>query len=259
MIPKIIHYCWFGGKRKPKLICDCIKSWKTHLYDYEIIEWNEKNCDLSHPFVQEVHRLKKWAFVADYIRLQKLYEHGGIYLDTDMMVLKSFNYLLDTICFFGAEDNNYVSCGVIGAVYKNKLILDCLSQYESIQISLNQNWDLVAMPILVSRQIRKFFNFNEDFGIRLNFDGAVIYETDFFYPLPNKFKSDRVNYINYITSQTIAVHLWSASWVDYDEFYYIKNKLFKKALFQIFKKLFLKNEFSFQYLKKIFKEIYNLK
>ena len=90
MIPKVVQYCWFGGKKKTKLIKDCIKSWKRYLPDYKIIEWNEKNSDLAHPFVIEAYKLKKWAFVSDYIRLKVLYDFGGIYLDTDMMVLKSF-------------------------------------------------------------------------------------------------------------------------------------------------------------------------
>ena len=94
MLPKVIHYCWFGGAKKPKLVRDCIKSWRNHLTDYEIIEWNESNCDLSHPFLNKCFELKKWAFVSDYIRLKVLYENGGIYLDTDMIVIKTFDNLL---------------------------------------------------------------------------------------------------------------------------------------------------------------------
>ena len=86
MIPKIIHYCWFGGSTKPKLVKDCILSWKIFFPNYEIIEWNEKNSDLNEPFVKAAYNLKKWAFVSDYVRLTKVYEYGGLYLDTDMLI-----------------------------------------------------------------------------------------------------------------------------------------------------------------------------
>lgn len=254
MIPKVIHYCWFGGKRKPKLVQDCIKSWRKYLPDYQIIEWNENNSDLSHPFVKEAYHLKKWAFVADYVRLNVLYENGGIYLDTDMMVLKSFNNLLDNKCFFGAEDKNYISCGIIGTLKNNEMFLGFLVLYNSIY--LDNKWDLIAMPILITKQIRKQFNFRNDFEGRIEFEEVVIYEIDSFYPLPNKMKADRINYFNYVTENTFAIHLWSASWVDNDEFYYISNKFFFKAICQIFKTIFIKNEFNFSYLKKIIKEFY---
>lgn len=258
MIPKVIHYCWFGGKRKQKLIRDCIKSWKLYLPDYEIIEWNEKNSDLTHQFVNEAYRLKKWAFVADYIRLKVLYEYGGIYLDTDMLVLKTLNNLLEDKCFFGAEDKDFISCGIIGAEKKNNIIFDFLIQYDSIKILNNQKWDLIAMPILITKQIRQYFNFNKSFEKRIDFGEVVIYEIECFYPLPNKFKDDRLNYLSYLTPKTIAVHLWSASWVDHDEYYFIRNRLYFKAIYQIFKKIFVKNKFNLSYIKKILKELYNV-
>ena len=178
MIPKVIHFCWFGGKRKPRLIKDCIRSWKRYLPDYEIIEWNEENSDLSHPFVKEAYELKKWAFVSDYIRLKALYDFGGIYLDTDMMVLKPFESLLDNNCFFFAVYKDYVSCGIIGAKKNNKIILDFLMIYNSIQI--DQKWDLITMPILITEQVRERFNFTNSFINTIDFGDIKIYETDFF-------------------------------------------------------------------------------
>ena len=82
---KIIHYCWFGGNEKSQIIKKCINSWKKYMPEYKIMEWNEKNIDLSFsPFVIEAYKNKKWAFVSDVIRLKVLYEYGGIYLDTDV-------------------------------------------------------------------------------------------------------------------------------------------------------------------------------
>lgn len=252
MIPKVIHFCWFGKKRKPRLIKDCIRSWKRHLPDYEIIEWNEENSDLSHPFVKEAYELKKWAFVSDYIRLKALYDFGGIYLDTDMMVLKSLDSLLENKCFFGAEDKDYVSCGIIGAEKNNKMIFDFLMKYNSIQI--DQKWDLITMPILITEQIRERFIFANSFINAIDFGDVKIYETDFFYPLPNRNRLDSNNYHKYLTSKSITIHLWAASWVDHDEFYYISNKFYLKAFFEIFKKILRPKNFNLGYGKKILNE-----
>lgn len=122
-IPKLIHYCWFGNKKKPQLVEDCISSWKKYLPDYEIIEWNEKNTDLKHTFLKKTYKLKKWAFVADFVRLKVLYEFGGIYLDTDMLMLKSLDSFLDDKCFFGAENETFISAGIIGVI-KTPSIID---------------------------------------------------------------------------------------------------------------------------------------
>ena len=91
---KYIHYCWFGGKPLPKLAKKCIKSWKKYLPDYEIIEWNENNVDLEEcAFIKEAYENKKWAFVADYARTKAIYEMGGIYFDTDMLITKPIDFL----------------------------------------------------------------------------------------------------------------------------------------------------------------------
>ena len=100
MIPKTIHYCWFGGAEKPTLIKHCIRSWKKRLPDYEIKEWNESNFDTNMaPFCQEAYAARKYAFVADFCRVYALATEGGIYMDTDIIVLKSFDKFLDYYIF----------------------------------------------------------------------------------------------------------------------------------------------------------------
>ena len=90
-IPKIIHYGWFGGKKKSRFILNCISSWKKHLPDYEIIEWNETNFDIcAHPFACGAYKAGKYAFVSDYVRVYTIYHYGGIYFDTDIEVKKDF-------------------------------------------------------------------------------------------------------------------------------------------------------------------------
>lgn len=99
MIPKIIHYIWFGKAKKSKVILDCIASWRIHLPEYEIKEWNELNTTFDCFYTKQAYLNKGWAFLSDYLRLKCIYEYGGIYLDTDMQVIKSFNPLLNEIFF----------------------------------------------------------------------------------------------------------------------------------------------------------------
>lgn len=107
MIPKVIHYCWFGRGKQPYLIRHCIKSWKRVMPDYELKCWNEDNFDVNKiPFVRDAYKTKKWAFVADYVRFYALYYEGGIYLDTDIETLKSFDQFLDKPFFAGTEVRN---------------------------------------------------------------------------------------------------------------------------------------------------------
>ena len=106
MLPKIIHYCWFGRNEKPKLAQKCIESWKKQCPDYKIIEWNEDNFDIDqHPYLRWCYNHKKWAFLSDFARLLILEEHGGIYLDTDVEIIKSVDPLLKL------ETNIIYSCG----------------------------------------------------------------------------------------------------------------------------------------------------
>ena len=105
MIPKKIHYVWVGGNEKNNTIKQCMKTWGKHLEGYEVIEWNENNFDIdSHPFVKAAYKAKKWAYVSDYIRAYVIYKYGGIYLDTDILVLDNFDRFLNNRAFVGFEN-----------------------------------------------------------------------------------------------------------------------------------------------------------
>ena len=251
MIPKVIHYCWFGGKKKSKLIKDCIQSWKNNLPDYEIIEWNKKNTNLSFPFVKEAFKRKKWAFVADFVRLKVLYENGGIYLDTDMLVLKSFDNLLINKCFFGAESSRFISAGIIGAEKKCFFIKECLLQYKMINFSKITDLNKIVMPLIVTRLFRNMFNYNLLFDNILKRDDIIIYPSQFFYPLPNNKKHDIKNYKNYLDTSTLAIHLWGASWVEHSEFYYLKKRKYLKGFYKVLKTINTTKKININYLKKI--------
>lgn len=104
MIPKIIHYCWFGNNDKPDSVKYCIESWRKHCGDYQIIEWNENNYDVtSTDYIKQAYNKKRWAFVADYVRLDVVEKYGGIYLDTDVELIRNIDFLLHDRAFIGFE------------------------------------------------------------------------------------------------------------------------------------------------------------
>ena len=147
MIEKKIHYVWFGNA-KPEKVLKCIESWKKKLPDYEIIEWNEKNFNIeeelkSNKFFRECYNKKLWAFVSDYVRVKVLYNYGGIYLDTDMEIIKDITPLLDADMFLGYENEDTMSFGIVGVIPKHKVFK---KMYEFYQ---NEIWKS-PLPIVTS-------------------------------------------------------------------------------------------------------------
>ena len=249
-IPKVIHYCWFGGKRKPKLVVDCIKSWQNYLPDYKIIEWNEKNTDLSHPFLKIAYESQKWAFVSDYIRFNALFKYGGIYLDTDMLLLKSLDNFLENDCFFGAEEKNIISCGIIGAVKEHKFIKECIQQYDFINIEKKLNWHEIVITIIITKLFRTQYDFYAVFDQKIKYSSIAIYPIIVFYPLPYKHKEDIANYKKYIQSESHTVHLWAGSWIVYNEFKFLRNGEYSKGFKILLQNSTFKN-LNFKNLRKI--------
>lgn len=159
MIPKKIHYVWVGGKKKPRDIKMCIKSWEKKLKDYEIIEWNEKNFDInSHPFTKSAYRAKKWAYVSDYIRMYAIYNEGGIYLDTDNLVLESLDKFLNDKAFVGFENKYYPYTAAFGAEKKHPFIKEVLNYYEGreFEFDTKDQTKAVNTKIVSDILIKKF-------------------------------------------------------------------------------------------------------
>lgn len=209
MIPKKIHYCWFGRGEKPKLAVKCIESWKKFCPDYEIIEWNEDNCDLEEiEFIKFAYENKKYAFVSDFIRLKKLYDHGGIYFDTDVEVIRRIDDLLKNEAFIGFENNENVNTGqVVGAEKENKIIKAMLDEYFNItnndyKISFNP----FGCPKLNTNALLK--NGLELNGKYQELDGITVYPADYFNPLDSL--TGKVNK----TKNTYSIHWYSMSWLD---------------------------------------------
>ena len=209
MIPKKIHYCWFGGAELPDSVKHYIASWKKYCPDYEIIEWNEKNYDLSKInilYVQQALENKKWAFVTDFVRLDVLYRYGGIYLDTDIEIVKSFNELLRDNGFIGIESNSTLCTAVIGAVPKHPDINKILNDYNNRTFNL-PNGKLDMTPN--SKVFRTYFsqkynicNFEE--GVKLEY--MSIYPQTYFSPI--NFTTKKVN----ITKDTFTIHHYNGTW-----------------------------------------------
>lgn len=141
MIPKKIHYIWFGHGEKNERVKTCIESWKKYLPDYEIVEWNEDNFDINYnDFTKQAYEAKKWAFVSDVARLWILYNEGGIYMDTDVEVYKPLDEFLNEEAFTGFEDVHYPVTATMGAQKGNPVIKLMLDYYDCIDFKLYENW-----------------------------------------------------------------------------------------------------------------------
>lgn len=153
-IPKKIHYVWVGGKEKPKDIKKCMKTWDKYLKDYEVIEWNESNFDMeSHPFLKAAYKAKKWAFISDYIRAYVIYNEGGIYLDTDIILLDNFDKFLHHDAFVGFENDDHPFTAAFGAKPKHPFIKKMLDYYDTLdnyEFNFENNNTISVSDILIN-------------------------------------------------------------------------------------------------------------
>lgn len=210
---KKIHYCWFGGKKLPKDVKKCIATWKKMLPDYEIIEWNEEKFDVnSVPFVKQAYDNKKWAFVSDYVRTYALYEQGGLYLDTDVKILKNVEDIIDKNLVFGYEDSGYFGTAVIATNIKNnpyiKDILDFYNNIKDFNVDIIYNY---ANPAIITKSISKYHVKKLENGIKIFNDEVYVYPRDYFYPLSYNY-SEKI-----YTKNTCMVHLFNGTWTDKGE------------------------------------------
>lgn len=207
-IPKKISYCWFGGKPLPDIALKCIESWKIMCPGYEIIRWDENNYDVEKiPYIRDAYKEKKWAFVADYARLDIIYNEGGIYLDTDVELLKSLDCLLDKSAFMGIEKAGLlINTGLgFGALAGNKMIKQIMNLYEQASFyNLDGSLNLKACTVYVTDYFKLFGYRKED--IKQCINNITIYPSKYFCPID--FDSGVCN----ITDDTIGIHWYDASW-----------------------------------------------
>ncbi|MEE1220195.1 MAG: glycosyltransferase [Ruminococcus sp.] len=207
MIPKIIHYCWFGKNPKSKSVLKCIDSWKKYCPDYEIVEWNEDNFDInSNLYCKQAYEAKKWAFATDYARLVIVYNNGGVYLDTDVEIIKPIDDLLKCDCFIGRQQGNQVNTGAgFGACKNHPLIKIMMDDYENIPfIKENGEMDLYTCPHRNSEWLFKN-GLNNDNSYQ-EICGACIFPIEYFSPKDPWTRELKV------TKNTYAIHHCGASW-----------------------------------------------
>lgn len=209
MIPKIIHYCWFGGNEKPEKAQKCIASWKKHCPDYEIREWNEGNISLKScpKYVRDAYAAKKYAFVTDFVRLKVLYEHGGFYMDTDVELLKSLDLFLKDRAVIGFENNSFVNSGqMLAAEAGHPILEEMMVCYEGVDFYRpDGSMYLMGCPhvntdVLVNHGLVKN-------GREQTVAGFHVYPADWFNPL------DSTTGVLNKTKNTVSIHWYSMSWI----------------------------------------------
>lgn len=208
-IPKKIHYCWFGKGKKSNLIKRCINSWKKFCPDYEIIEWNEENFDVNRfKYAKEAYEEKKWAFVTDYVRLYVIYNEGGIYLDTDVELIRSLDALLIYDSFFALEAENYIATGLGFAAKKGNIYVKrMLDDYKNVSFKKNDGtYDLTPCPIRNTKSIEDFFEKMKDKKMKYVYKNNAILSSEYFCP----YNSSTGKMTK--TNNTYGIHWYNASW-----------------------------------------------
>lgn len=205
MIPKIIHYCWFGRGEKTPLMIKCIKSWKKFCPDFKIIEWNEDNFDINSTlWTKQAYETNKYAFVADYVRIYALKKYGGIYMDTDQELIKPITPFLAHNMFLGFMDCQ-ISAGIIGACASTQILSEIFDYYQDREFIIQDKQDLTPntewmTEIFVSHGL-KIEDKQQEIG-----GGVVVYPRTYF--CPTSCVSIKKDY----SSDTVSIHHWAMSW-----------------------------------------------
>lgn len=210
MIPKIIHYCWFGHNPLSPLAQKCIASWRKFFPDYEIKEWNEDNFDVhSIPYTAQAYRHKKYAFVSDYARFKILYDYGGIYFDTDVEVIKPMDNVIAKGTFFGLENESLFACNPgLGFACEPKfhLLKKMLDLYVNMQFETTSGELNKKTIVEYFSEMLLLKGLQQAPGI-IEFEGAKFYPAEYFCPKPSEFGKIQ------ITEKTCAIHHYAASWI----------------------------------------------
>ena len=205
MIPKVIHYCWFGGNPKNPLIDRCIASWKKYCPDYQIIEWNESNYDVTkNAFIKKAYETNNWAFISDYARVDILYQYGGVYMDTDVELIASLDPFLEYDFYAGFESAAYVAFGLgFGSVAGHPVLKDIKDTYDQMELP-EHLFDLPTCPQIQTAALKKrgLICNNENQVL----DGCHIFSSEYFCPM------SYVSGITTLTDNTVSIHHYDMSW-----------------------------------------------
>ena len=212
MIPKVIHYCWFGGNPIPERDRSYIEGWKKKCPDYEIVEWNEGNYDVSkNKYMEQAYEEKKWGFVSDYARLYALYNYGGIYLDTDVEVVKSFDSVLNNIAFIGVESKYSLCTATLGAEKNSTFIKDIIESYNGEHFIVNGKVNKKPNSQRVYELLTNKYGYEYVEDTIQNLDKCRVYPSEYFSPI------NCYTYKEKITDNTISIHRYAGTWKDKKE------------------------------------------
>lgn len=207
MIPKIIHYCWFGRGEMPELALKCIESWHKYMPDYEYKLWNEDNFDISsNQYVKEAYEARKFAFVTDYVRLHALNTEGGIYMDTDVEVLKPFDPLLRLTGFIGFEGTKsiLIGTGTIACQPDGDWVKELIREYDGLRFKLpDGSYDMTPNPVRITRIMAK--NGLVQNGLEQDYKDMHIFPTEYFCPRQTTGEM-------FLTDNTFCDHQFMGSW-----------------------------------------------
>lgn len=210
MIPKIIHYCWFGGNPLPKAAQDCIESWKKFCPDYEIIEWNESNFDInSNLYTKQAYECRKWAFITDVVRLHALYTYGGIYMDTDVEVVRPLDRFLEHKAFSGFEDLTNIPTGIMAAEKGHPLFRKLVEYYDDRPFLVDGVPDLTTnVTTITNLLLPEGFVPNNTYQ---EVAGFSLYPYDYFCPRD-------IHTMKLVTTEnTYTIHHFAGSWLPKEE------------------------------------------
>ena len=212
LIPKKIHYCWFGGNPLTEEAKKYIDTWKKYCSDYEIIEWNEKNFNIAeNDYCREAYESKKWAFVTDYVRLKVLYEYGGIYMDTDVEVCKKLDKLLQYEAVSGYESKTCIPTGTMASCRGNEWIGMLLDNYKDRHfVREDGSYDLTTNVKVITKLTKEKYSIKFDGEKKIIGDNIAI--LPFEYLCAKSFQSGEVKK----TENTLTIHHFAGSWVSDD-------------------------------------------
>nr|WP_319398911.1 glycosyltransferase [uncultured Carboxylicivirga sp.] len=237
MIPKIIHYCWFGNGEMNALAKRCIATWKKVLPDYDLYLWNEDSFDInSTPWTKEAYNAKKYAFVADYVRLHALYTVGGIYMDTDVEVLKPFDSFLDAPAFAGFESEAMIQTGVMASEKEGFWAGKMLSYYKDRPYFRPDGTPEPITNVTIVSGMMKDYGFIPNNTYQTCNGILHLYPTDYFCP------KDQLTLQVNLTSNTCCIHHFDGSW--FPKGVKLKKKLrslLPTTIYLFIRKLFIKN------------------
>ncbi len=209
MIPPKIHYVWLGGNEKPESVLRCINSWKKYMPDYEIVEWSEENFNVNEScdYVKEAYEHKKWAFVSDYIRLYALWKEGGIYFDTDLEVVRSFEPFMRSGGFMCNENTFSVCTAVIGSPQNAEWIKEILDKYDQRKFIVDGKEDMMPNTRYIFDFLKDKYQYKYCDDTQVLPSGLVIYSKDYFSPM------NSATGILTTTNNTYAIHHYDNSWI----------------------------------------------